>query len=276
MKKLCKTLICLCMSSIILFNVPVLAIDKVPPISVKVNDNYIIMDTEPIMMNDTVYVPLRSVANALSAEVLWDGDTHKITINEADNKIELSTDSNIASINGEQYELEIAPPVVDDRTMVPIRFFAEGMNCTVNWNKKVYTVEILRENLVVPATSLLDRGYTDEDLILLAKIITAEVNYISFDAKIAVANVVINRKNNPEFPSTIKGVIYDKTYCVQFPPAHKASFAEKEPTTDCIIAAKMALEGVNNIDKCLFFNHRPFRSKSKDFYKKIDTEYFYY
>ncbi|GMQ60387.1 hypothetical protein AN1V17_47870 [Vallitalea sediminicola] len=276
MKKLCKTAICLCMSSIILFNVPVLAIDKVPPISVKVNDNYIIMDTEPIRMNDTVYVPLRSVANALNAEVLWDGDTHKITINESDNKIELSTDSNIAYVNGEQYELDLAPPVVDDRTMVPIKFFGESMNCNVEWNQKLYTVEILREDIVIPATSVLNRGYTDEELILLAKIITVEVNYISFDAKIAVANVVINRKNNPEFPNTIKGVIYDKTYCVQFPPAHKASFAEKEPKTDCIIAAKMALEGVNNIDKCLFFNHRPFKSKSKDFYKKIDTEYFYY
>ncbi|GKX29564.1 hypothetical protein SH1V18_20440 [Vallitalea longa] len=276
MKKLFRLVLCLCLSSIVLLNVPVSAIDKNPPISVKINDNYILMDTEPLLIDNTLYVPLRAIVTALNAEIVWDGETHKITISEGENKIELSLDSNIAYVNGHQFELDIAPPLINNRTMVPIRFFAESMACTVNYNQKVYTVEISRDGIAVPAASIVDRGYTDEDLLLLAKIITVEVNYISFDAKIAVANVVINRKNDPQFPNTIEGVIYDNRYCVQFPPAHKSNFSKKEPKTDCIIAAKMAFEGVNNVDKCLYFNNRPFKSKSKDFYKKIDSEYFYY
>jgi hypothetical protein len=257
-------------------SLPVFAIDKVPPISVKINENYILMDTKPVLMEKTVYVPLRFVANALNAEVIWDGDNRKITINDDEKCIEMTLDSKIVLVNGEQYELQSPPPVIDNRTMVPIRFITENMNCKVEWKQATYTVEVVREDIAVPATSIFKRSYTDEDLNLLAKIVTVEANYIGFDAKLAVANVVVNRKESSRFPNTIKDVIYDKGYCVQFPPAHKKSFAEKVPSTDSIIAAKMALEGVNNIDKCLFFNNVPFKSKKNDFYKKIDTEYFYY
>lgn len=274
MKKLYRILICICISSI-LFGIQVFAIDKVPPISIKINDNYIFMDTKPVLMEDTVYVPLRFVANALNAEVIWDGTVGKATINDNNRTLELIPNSNIVTVNGEKFELESNLPVINCRTMVPLRFVAENLECKVDWNQQTYTVEISREGVVVPTLSLYNRGYTDEDLHFLAKIVTVEANNIVFDAKIAVANVVLNRKNSPEFPNTVKGVIYDKKYGVQFPPAHKSSFKNKVPSTDSIIAAKMALEGVNNISTCLFFNHVPFKSKAKDFYKKIDGEYFY-
>lgn len=260
----------------IIVSIPVRAIDKVPPISIKVNEHYIFMDSKPILMKDSVYVPLRFVANALNAEVIWDSETKQITINDADKSIQLSPDSTTVLVNDEQYELEMKPPVVDNRTLVPIRFIAENMDCQVDWNQETYTVEVSREGIVVPAVNILNRGYSDDDLHLLAKIVTVEAMDLSFDGKIAVANVVINRKKHAEFPNTIKEVIYDKKYGVQFPPAYKSSFATRVPSSDSIIAAKMALEGVNNISTCLFFNHRPFSSKANDFYKKIDGEYFYY
>ena len=276
MKRLLRLLLCICVCYVVMFCVPVSAIDKNPPISVKINDNYILMDTEPVWTDNVLCVPLRSVVTALNAEILWDSETNKITINEGNNKIELSIGTNIAYVNEHEFELDVVPTLMNNRTMVPISFFAQSMACTVNYDEKFYTVGITREDIAVPTSSIFNRGYTDEDLVLLAKIVNVEVGYISFDAKIAVANIVINRRDNPQFPSTIEGVIYDSRYCVQFPPAHKASFAKKEPTTDCMIAAKMALEGVNNVDKCLYFNNRPFKSKSNDFYKKIDAEYFYY
>lgn len=274
MKKLCSLLISICIF-VTVFNRPVMAIEKDPPISIRVNAQYIMMDTKPVMMDDTAYVPIRFVANALCADISWEEATRTITIIDGETTIVLNHDSNMATVNDEPHPLPTAPPVVDNRTLVPIRFIAEHMNCQVNWNANTYTVEITKEDLVVPAVSIINRGYTDDDLLLLARIVTVEAGNINFDAKIAVANVVINRKKSPEFPNTIKDVIYDKNYCIQFPPAHKTSFASKVPSKDSIIAAKMALEGTNNISACLFFNNRPFKSKAKDFYKKIDGEYFY-
>ena len=68
------------------------------------------------------------------------------------------------------------------------------------------------------------------------------------NGKVAIANVVINRAKSQAFPNTIRDVIFDKTYGKQFPPAHKPGFGEIKPDKSCVIAAKMALEGINNID----------------------------
>ncbi len=274
MKKLCSMLISICIF-VTVFNLPVMAIEKDPPISISVNGQYIMMDTKPVMMDDTVYVPIRFVANALCADIQWEGETRTATILDGETTITLTHDSNIVTVNGESHMLKIVPPVIDNRTLVPIGFIEDHMNCQVNWNENTYTVEIIKENLTVPAMSIIERGYTDDDLLLLAKIVTVEAMDLSFDGKVAIANVVINRKKSTSFPNTIKDVIYDKEYCKQFPPAHKTSFATRVPSKDSIIAAKMALEGINNISVCLFFNNKPFKSKAKDFYMNIDGEYFY-
>lgn len=274
MKKLCSLLVSICISTTVL-TTPVMAVEKDPPISISVNKQYIMTDTKPLNMKGTIYVPLRFVSNALDAELQWEKETQKITITQGETTIQLTLNSTVAVINDEEHMLDAPLPVIDNRTMVPIAFIGEHMNVAVNYNENTYTVELTKEDLVVPTASILNRGYTDDDLYILAKIVTVEAMDLSFDGKVAIANVVINRKKHGEFPNTIHDVIYDKKYGKQFPPAHKTSFQTRVPSKDSIIAAKMALEGINNISNCLYFNNRPFKSKAKDFYQKIDGEYFY-
>ena len=75
------------------------------------------------------------------------------------------------------------------------------------------------------------------------------------------------------FANTIQGVIYHPG---QFPPTRRASFNAIKPTANSLRAAKLALEGYNNIGECLYFNHRPFSWKDKsDLFKFIEGMYFY-
>jgi len=67
---------------------------------------------------------------------------------------------------------------------------------------------------------------------------------MSLEGKLAVANVVLNRVKSPSFPNTVYDVIFQKG---QFPPAYKSGFKELVPPDECIIAAKMALEGVTTL-----------------------------
>ena len=64
-------------------------------------------------------------------------------------------------------------------------------------------------------------SYTEEDLKYLTCVIYSEAGNQSYEGKLAVANVVINRKNNTEeymfgHVNTIKDVIYDTKWGVQF------------------------------------------------------------
>lgn len=48
----------------------------------------------------------------------------------------------------------------------------------------------------------------DEDLLLLADLVGAEVGDLSEECQVAAASVVLNRMNNSEFPDTVSEVIY--------------------------------------------------------------------
>ena len=82
---------------------------------------------------------------------------------------------------------------------------------------------------------------------LLSKSVTVESGDKSLEMALAIAITVLNRVGDSRFPDTIEGVIYQVDVYKQFPPTHKASFKDLEPTYLSKIAAKKTLEGINNI-----------------------------
>lgn len=86
-------------------------------------------------------------------------------------------------------------------------------------------------------------GYTESDLILMAAIIQAEADGESYEGKLAVGSVVMNRVMSSKFPNTLSGVIYQTN---QFQPArdgHLALILERGPNDTCISAARQVLNG---------------------------------
>ena len=241
-------------------------------ITVKVNDKCIKMDNWPYLRGDRTFVSVRFIAEALGAQVGWVDEKKMVVVDDGYNYIELFIGSNEYYVNAEKQTMDVAPEINNGRTMVPYRFLAENLRCSVDWNEMTYTVLINKDGMEIPAECVYTRSYTDEDLLWLSRIVTVEARGATIEGKLAVANVVLNRVKSPAFPNTVYDVIFQRG---QFPPAHKSGFKELVPPKDCIIAAKMALEGINNIGTCLYFNNRPFTSRSDKFYKKIDGEYFY-
>lgn len=53
-------------------------------------------------------------------------------------------------------------------------------------------------------------SYTDEDVNLLAKVISAEARGESYEGQVAVGAVILNRISHPSFPDSLSGVVYQK------------------------------------------------------------------
>lgn len=115
--------------------------------------------------------------------------------------------------------------------------------------------------------------YTEDDLKLLACLIHAEAGNQSYEGKLAVANVVLNRVKSEKFPDTIKEVIYQPG---QFTVAKNGSLAKQlknynnystQSHLASIKAAKAALSGKNNIGSRMFFNEYK-ASVRKGYHKK--------
>lgn len=131
-----------------------------------------------------------------------------------------------------------------------------------------------------------EKNYTKEELRLLSCIIYAEAGNQSYNGKLAVANIILNRVKSNVFyhANTIKEVIYDSKWCIQFSvikegnngtsifsrtldmydTKNKLDNTSKKKMNQCIKAAKAALNGENNIGNYLYF--RPYTSSIADKY----------
>ena len=124
------------------------------------------------------------------------------------------------------------------------------------------------------------RNYSDEDLLWLARIIEAEASGESYEGKVAVGNVILNRVDSKEFPNTIYGVIFEYYKNIpQFSPVAEGTIYNK-PSEESIKAAKDALNGVRPVGNSTYF-FNPSKSagtwivKNKTYVTKIGGHSFY-
>lgn len=88
----------------------------------------------------------------------------------------------------------------------------------------------------------------------LARIITAEADNQSHEAKVAVGAVILNRAQSGLFPNSINGVVYqvDAGGRYQFEPVLNG-FINRPPSPSAISAAREALAGADPTSGALFF-----------------------
>jgi len=224
-------------------------------ISVQVNGATIEMDSPCYIERDMVFAPVRFVAEGLGANVDWDNEIKAAVISSNGKVIKLTPGSRFVEVDGSIFDAGFVINNLNGRVYIPLRFVAENLGCGLSWDPAEYiavidtNVQVQKE--IIPVSSY-SYSYSDEDLYWLSRIVEAEANGEPYEGKLAVANVVINRKNSPDFPDTIKDVIFDPSYGYQFTPVKNGSIYN-EPSQDSIRAAREALEGNNNAGGSLYF-----------------------
>ncbi len=105
---------------------------------------------------------------------------------------------------------------------------------------------------------------TEEDAYLLACLVCSEAGYESYEGKLAVANVVLNRLNGGAYGSTIYDVVYAKGQFSVVPLGALSRVIANGPNAESIQAAKDALSGINNVPR--YTNFCSLRSANYDSY----------
>ena len=122
---------------------------KAKEIEFRVNDNKFYVDgvektfdCSPYLKNNRTYVPIRFITESLGASVEWNDATQEVTIRSEEAIIVLTIGSRAILVDGVRYNLDTEPELVNGRTMLPIRFVAEYLNCEVNWDDSTQSVII--------------------------------------------------------------------------------------------------------------------------------------
>lgn len=241
---------------IIMTSFSVLAVDKYGgypvQVDISVNGSFIKCAQKPIMVDNSTYIPLRAFSDAIGASVNWDANNKAATIQKSGHTFVFYSGQNYCYIDGTKKSHKAVN--YKDLLFIPVRAMATTLGYGVEWDSTYLTVKISASGISVPEKCK-DYSYTYEDMLYLARITQVECGSQNFETKLGVANTVMNRVRSKQFPNTVKGVIFDTNYGTQFPPAHTSSF-NVTPTKANILAAKCALNGINNVGNSLYFTSK--------------------
>ncbi len=112
------------------------------------NDIETIVDAAPYIFNGRTMIPFRYIGESLQAEIQFRSDpmTKKVVevrYMKEDVVIILHIGKNTAYVNNKAIPLDAAPSIVSGRTMVPLRFVAEELGCTLEWENKTQEITIM-------------------------------------------------------------------------------------------------------------------------------------
>lgn len=133
-----------------------------------------------------------------------------------------------------------------------------SLQSVIRANRLSRTVIHPKQVLLIPGANpdfemALSRGYTRDDVIMLARAIHAEARGESFTGQVAVGAVILNRLKSEQFPGSIREIVMQKhNGTFQFTPVQDGSI-NLEPDETAICAAIQAMAGHDPTNGALYF-----------------------
>jgi hypothetical protein len=106
-------------------------------------------DTAPLILSgwNRTIVPVRAIVEVLGGSISYDDSSRLVTIVFKDKTIKLWIDNDTAEVNGMKLKIDtnnssVKPIIINSRTMLPVRFVAENLGCSVNWDDKTRKITL--------------------------------------------------------------------------------------------------------------------------------------
>lgn len=245
-------------------------------VTVVFNGQTLELETYARGVDGVTYVPVRGFFEAMGCQVSWNQAAGTITITRGTElEAVFTVNSRLVRANSRCWYMDTPCRTVEGSTMIPVRAAAKIFSAQVAWDGATDTVTLTGGELLESGATYYDQS----DLLWLARIIYHEAGNQPLDGKVGVANVVINRMKSAGFPSTAEGVIFDTRHGVQFVTRSSTKIL-REPSEQCYLAAKLALEGYETAPGCFYFVSaasaaRSWAGRNRTYYTTISGHAFY-
>lgn len=117
-------------------------------------------DVQPQIHDGRTLAPFRALAEALHVKVDWDGSTNTVTARNSQTTVRLQIGNATAYLNDAPVQLDVPPALVNDRTVIPLRFFSESFKCRVEWEDDTNIVRIFSPPTTMAVTAFYALGDT--------------------------------------------------------------------------------------------------------------------
>ena len=126
---------------------------------VQLNDKILGFSQPPVTENDRTLVPMRFLLEQMGEEVTWDDATQTATATvpvtteeeiqtfglAEEKSVTFSVDNTMATVNGSAATMDVPARLINDKTMVPLRFLSENLGFNVQWDEASRTAIVTTE-----------------------------------------------------------------------------------------------------------------------------------
>lgn len=106
---------------------------KSPEIRVILDGEQLIFDVDPQIVQGRTLVPMRAIFEAFGLTVNWDEINKVAQGTTTGTSISFTIGSNKVLVNDEEKTIDVPAKIIDERTMIPLRFLSENMGYHVVW-----------------------------------------------------------------------------------------------------------------------------------------------
>ena len=106
----------------------------------------------PVLLNNYTLVPAREVFENLGAEVDWLPDSRQVQIFHENTSVIITINSTTALVNGSDTNMDIPAKIINDKTMVPLRFVSQAIEKEVGWDGSTRTASVKDKPITIPET----------------------------------------------------------------------------------------------------------------------------
>ncbi|MNH99681.1 N-acetylmuramoyl-L-alanine amidase AmiC precursor [compost metagenome] len=114
------------------------------PIKLFMNNKLLKPEVAPQIIKGNTLVPVRIIAEELGALVSWNDKARKVNVKKDGLNIELTIDNRNVLVQGKKTELEVAPIIVNDNTLLPLRFIGEQLGAKFSWDGLTSSVHMFK------------------------------------------------------------------------------------------------------------------------------------
>lgn len=98
------------------------------------NGSLLKFDTQPVIDQGALLVPVWTMAETMQGKVSWSGQNQCIVFTKDDTRIIFTIGQSTAWVNGKEKQMGAVVRIINNRTMIPLRFIANELGADLTWN----------------------------------------------------------------------------------------------------------------------------------------------
>ena len=188
-------------------------------ISLVINNKKVECEVPPVIVNSRTLVPVRVLFEHLDAKVDWNGSLRQVMVTSGTTVMIFNIDSKIVYLNGAIHTLDAAPVIMNDRTLVPVRFISEKLGFIVGWDGSARCVSITKPKEHSSSVSITKPSQDDENDKRI-KLTSVKLNETksSYEITVALEKKITPKTMSLKEPYRLIFDFYDVNYFFVFLP----------------------------------------------------------